>query len=231
MKNGQMLDLFPNVNWQDEVLRKAAHKHEVNFSARGGENYVKYYVYANYTGYWGMYNNTDLNSQYSSQMEMHNLKIRSNIEADITPTTLLKVGVMGKLTQNQTPYYGTYLNSMYATPALAFPVMADDGTWYANSMFANPLADAVAQGNNINFNRYLYADVALTQDMSFITDGLDLTVAAAYDNGAEVTDTRSKQYFVYRTDYQRDPVTNEITGTGDWMIALRMLSAASSAPP
>ena len=212
MKNGQMLDVFPNVNWQDEVLRKAAHKHEVNFSARGGENYVKYYVYANYTGYWGMYNNTDLNSQYSSQMEMHNLKIRSNVEADITPTTLLKVGVMGKLTQNQTPYYGTYLNSMYATPALAFPVMADDGTWYASSMFANPLADAVAQGNNINFNRYLYADVALTQDMSFITDGLDLTVAAAYDNGAEVTDTRSKQYFVYRTDYQRDPVTNEITG-------------------
>ena len=212
MKNGQNLDIFPNVNWQDEVLRKAAHRHEVNFSARGGENYVKYYVYANYTGYFGMYNNTDLNSQYSSQMDMHNLKIRSNIEADITPTTLLKVGVMGKLTQNQTPYYGTYLNSMYATPALAFPVMANDGTWYANSMFVNPLADAVAQGNNINFNRYLYADVALVQDMSFITDGLDVTVSAAYDNGAEVTDTRSRQYLVYRTDYQRDPLTNEITG-------------------
>ena len=215
MKNGQMTDIFPNVNWQDEVLRKTAHKHEVNFSARGGEDYVKYYVFANYTGYFGMYNNTEMNSQYSSQMEMHNLKIRSNIEADITPTTLLKIGVMGKLTQNQYPYYGTYLNSMYATPALAFPVMAKDGTWYANSMFANPLADAVAQGNNINFNRYLYADVELTQDMSFITEGLDVNVMASYDNGAEVTDTRSKQYFLYRTDYLRDPSTNEIIGMNE----------------
>ena len=176
---------------------------------------MKYYVFANYTGYFGMYNNTDMNSQYSSQMEMHNLKIRSNIEADITPTTLLKIGVMGKLTQNQYPYYGTYLNSMYATPALAFPVMAKDGTWYANSMFANPLADAVAQGNNINFNRYLYADVELTQDMSFITEGLDVNVMASYDNGAEVTDTRSKQYFLYRTDYLRDPSTNEIIGMSE----------------
>ena len=212
MKSGQMTDLFPNVNWQDEVLKKMAHKHEVNFSATGGEKYVKYYVYANYTGYFGMYNNTDLNSQYSSQLEMHNLKIRSNIEAEITRTTVLKVGVMGKLTQNQYPYYGNYLNSMYATPALAFPVMAKDGKWYSSSMFSNPLADAVAQGNNINFNRYIYADVALVQDLSFITKGLEANVMATYDNGAEVTDTRYKQYFVYRNDFQMDPASGEIIG-------------------
>jgi hypothetical protein len=101
---------------------------------------------------------------------------------------------------------------MYATPALAFPVRAQDGNWYASNMFVNPLADATAQGNNINFNRYLYADVALQQDLSFVTKGLDATLSASYDNGAEVTDTRSKSYFVYRTDYQRDPLTGNITG-------------------
>jgi len=212
MKSGKQTDLFPNIDWQDQVLRKLAHKHEVNFSAKGGEKFVRYYVYANYTGYFGLYNNTELNSQYSSQMEMHNLKIRSNIEADITKSTLLKVRVMGKLTQNQYPYYGNYLTSMYSTPALAFPVRAKDGVWFANSMFANPLADATSQGNNIEFNRYLYADVNLVQDMSFVTEGLDLSLALSYDNGAEVTDTRHKTYFVYRNEYQRDPLTNEITG-------------------
>lgn len=213
MQNGTMTDVFPNVNWQDQVLRKAAHRHDVNFTAKGGEKYLRYFVHACYTGYFGLFNNTGLNSQYSSQMEMHNLKIRSNIEADITSSTLLKVNVMGKLTQNQYPYYGYYLNSMYSTPALAFPVQAPDGVWYASSMFANPLADATAQGNNINFNRYLYADVALVQDLAFITPGLDITLQASYDNGAEVIDTRYKQYMVYRVDYQRDPVTDAITGT------------------
>lgn len=213
MKNGQKLDIFPNVNWQDQVLRSLAHNHEFNFSARGGEKFVRYFVNANYTGYFGLYDNTDLNSQYSSQMEMHNLKIRSNIEADITPTTLLRVNVMGKLTQTQTPYYGYDLTTMYSTPALAFPVQTPQGMWCANSMFANPLAETVAQGNNVNFNRYLYANVGLTQDLSFITEGLDVRLTAAYDNGAEVTDTRNKQYMVHRVEYDRDPETNAIIGT------------------
>ena len=212
MKNGQMTDVFPNVDWQEQVLRKAAHKHEVNFSARGGEKFVRYYVYANYTGYFGLFNNTRLNSRYSSQMEMHNLKIRSNIEADITRSTLLKVRVMGKLNQNQTPYYGYNLNSMYSTPALAFPVKAADGIWYANSMFVNPLADAVAQGNNIDFDRYLYADVALVQDFGALVPGMKLSVSASYDNGADITDTRFKTYKVYRTEYEMDPESNEIAG-------------------
>ncbi len=210
IKDRTMPDVFPTVNWQEEVLRNTAHKHEMNLSVKGGEKFVRYFVHANYTGYFGLFNNTKLNSQYSSQLEMHNLKIRSNIEADITPSTLLKVKVMGKLTQNQYPYYGYDLSSMYATPSLAFPVQAPDKTWYASNMFVNPLADAVAQGNNINFNRYLYADIDLTQDLSFIRPGLDFTIGAAYDNGAEILDTRHKDYMVYRVDYLRD--AGNITG-------------------
>lgn len=55
-----------NVDWEDQILRKAAFNHELNLSFDGSNQRMRYYVFANYTSNRGFFNNTDLNDGYST---------------------------------------------------------------------------------------------------------------------------------------------------------------------
>lgn len=81
---------------------------------------MRYYVFADYSSNRGFFNNTDLNDGYSTQTEMYSLRLRTNLETDISPTSTLRINLMGHLQQYQYPTAGTDLTDMYNTPSAAF---------------------------------------------------------------------------------------------------------------
>lgn len=202
--------LIPSVDWKSEVLRKAAYTHNFNISFDGAEKRLRYYVMASYDGYKGLFNNTDLNDGYSTQYMNSTLKVRANLEAEITRTTKLRMNMSGRLSQNQTPYAGTYVGSIYHTPAIAFPIRTPEGIWARTELFPNPLATYTQSGYSVSFQRTLLADIAVEQNLDALTEGLKLTVKGAFDNSAVINDNHSKSYKYAYLAYDRDEQGNII---------------------
>lgn len=182
------------VDWKKQILRKNAYNHELNLSIDGSNGRMRYFVFANYTSNRGFFNNTDLNDGYSTQAEMYALKLRSNLEASLSPTTMARMNLMGRLMQYQEPVAGTSLENMYTTPSIASPIHDNNGTWAKNQMFTNPLAEQAARGYNLMLQRTLFADLIIDQKLSMITPGLSASVRVSYDNSADIADRRSKSY-------------------------------------
>lgn len=200
--------LFPSVDWKSEVLRKTAFSHNFNISFDGAESKVRYYVLASYDGYKGLFNNTDVNDGYSTQYESSQLRLRTNLEADMTRTTKLRINMSGLIRQIQQPYAGTYVSSIYTTPAIAFPVMNDNGVFARSELFGNPYAEYTQRGYSVSFQRMLLADIAVEQDLAALTKGLKLTVKGAFDNNAVMNDNHSKTYKYSYLSYGRDTEGN-----------------------
>lgn len=182
------------VDWKKQILRKNAYNNELNLSIDGSNGRLRYFVFANYTSNRGFFNNTDLNDGYSTQAEMYALKLRSNLEAALSPTTTARMNLMGRLMQYQEPVAGTSLENMYTTPAIASPIYGNNGTWAKNQMFTNPLAEQSAKGYNLMLQRTLFADLIIDQNLSMLTPGLSASVRISYDNSADIADKRSKSY-------------------------------------
>lgn len=204
MKDGSRPYLFPNVNWMDELMRKAAYNNELNVSFDGNSKRMRYYVLTNYTSNRGFMNNTELNDGYSTQVELFSLKLRSNLEVDITKTTHARMNLMGRLLQYQQPSAGTDFSLAYNVPAAAFPIKSADDVWVQSQMYVNPLANKTAQGYSVLQQRTLFADLTLSQDLSMFVSGLSAELMISHDNSAEYNDTKSREYgYAYITP-QRD---------------------------
>lgn len=187
--------LLPDVNWKDQILRNTALNHDLNLSFDGSNQRMRYYIFANYTSNRGFFNHTDLNDGYSTQAEMYALKLRTNLEANITPTTIARMNMMGRLMQYQTPAGdGTGLANMYATPAIASPIRTPQGLWGTSQMFVNPLAQKMAGGYKQTLRRTLFGDLTLDQDLSMFASGLSAQLRVTYDNSANIVDSRTKEY-------------------------------------
>lgn len=209
--NGQRPQLFPDIDWQALMLRQAAFTHDLNLSFDGNGKLIRYFVYANYNSYRGLLNNTEMNDGYSTQVGMDALKVRSNIEARLTKSTVARVNVMGRLMQYQQPTAGTDLAGMYDTPSAAFYPLApaaDGGGWARSRLFENPLAEMVSRGYSTVLQRTLFADLTIDQDLSSLTPGLSLQVRVAYDNSADITDARTCNYAYMEVTPVNDAVGN-----------------------
>lgn len=192
---------IPQVDWQKQIYRTAAHSHDFNISFEGADKRMKYYVYANYHGYSGLYNNSKLNEGYSTQALMSSLKLRSNIEAELSKTTRFKINLMGLISQRQEPASGMNQTAAFDTPSAVFPIKSDDGIWTRSDQFLNPLAEMTAKGYNTFFSRGLYANITLQQDLSILTEGLDFEIMASFDNYASIKDSRTRSYAYYNYNF------------------------------
>lgn len=213
MLKGEKQNVLPNINWQNEILRKAAFNNELNLSFDGNSKRMRYYVFANYTSNRGFMNNTNLNDGYSTQAEMYALKLRTNLEAVITPTTTARMNLMGRLLQYQQPNSGTDLSDMYHVPAAAFPIKNGQDLWVQSNMYRNPLAEKSAKGYNVLLQRTLFGDLTIDQDLSMITPGLSAQLRIAYDNSAEIQDSKSKQYLYVNAS----PILDEAGNIDDYL--------------
>ena len=200
--------VLPVVDWRKEVLRSSGYTHDANLSIEGADRRIRYFIAANLAQSSGILANTGLNDGYSTQVLHNTLKLRSNLDIRMTPTTLVRVGLSGRLLQYQQPLSGSSsagpsLQTLFDTPPIATPIRKD-GRWVRAENFDNPLARMAAGGYTTTLQRALLADLSLEQDLRFLTEGLKLTVLAGYDNSADIVDRRSYDYEYYVSRYVRD---------------------------
>ena len=195
-QSGTQPELFPDVNWSDEVFKDRGTNHQFNASFSGGGKNVRYFAALNYVGDNGFINEKYFSPDYSSQMLLDKLSARANLDINATKSTLVKLDLLGLLTQRNYPYtaYSSLAQMVYNVPSAAFPIKTNTGVWGGNNIWQNPVAESVAKGFCVGVERALFADLRIVQDLSMLTPGLRAEVAVAYDNDATYVDEKSKKY-------------------------------------
>lgn len=189
---------YPNVNWMDETFRDMAHMNRYNLEFTGGGKNIRYYTNLNLLTSYGFVNHTEpAEGGYSTQNKYTRATIRSNMDIDLTETTLLQTHIYGVLTEQSQPGAQADLWSMvYKVPANAFPIILDNGVWGGNSVYTtnNPYAQSNGTAYYKNHQRSLNADFVITQDLSSVTEGLKASVQIGYDTWSNVYEDHSKTF-------------------------------------
>ena len=191
IKNGLEPDLYPNVDWQDLLLKDGAWSTRANLNISGGGETARYYASMAYTNDEGMYKTDQtLRDKYNTNANYQRFNYRLNLDVDITKTTLLKLGVSGNLNKRNSPGLGdsSVWGQLFGYNALYSPLIYSNGYYPykapaggSGDNYVNPWVSSTQTGYNTEWDNNIQANVTLEQDFSFITKGLRFTGRFGYD--------------------------------------------------
>ena len=144
-------DLYPSVNWMEAIFKDFASTQKYNLAVTGGSQRFRYYVGGSYYAESGILNVAD-NERYDAQMRFDRFNFRSNVDINITPSTVLGLSLSTQFTIRNTP--GTsdvsdiYAYTMQMTP-IATPTVFSDGRFARTVLGKNPYNDV----NNVGYKR------------------------------------------------------------------------------
>jgi len=200
---------YPNVNWVNETFRNHALDNHFALEFSGGGEKFRYFTMANLISDKGFIKSPSENDGYSTQDKYVRANIRTNLDIDLTKSTLLKVDILGMLSEQSRPGSNVNLWSMvYNVPSIAFPMKNSNGYWGGSSTWAgtsNPVAQSTGAAYYKTHERALYFDATLNQDLKSITPGLSGTLSASYDIYSTLYEDHSKEYlYGYYTSWLDD---------------------------
>lgn len=187
--NGLDPDLYPNVDWKDLILKNGAYSYRGNINLSGGGSTSRYYASVSYVEDEGMYKTDEtLRNKYDTNANYKRWNYRVNLDIDITPTTVLKLGASGDLSKRNAPGMGDddTWNSLFGYNAILTPVMYSNGyvpmiNMGRDDLRTNPWVMTTQTGYKQEWNNNVQTNVTLEQDLKFITKGLRFTGRFGYD--------------------------------------------------
>ena len=191
MRDGTDPELYPDVDWQDVLMRKYSEKLSVNIS--GGSKWVKYFSAMSVYNQEGQYavNNSDYPwvstkiGSYGKNINYIRYNFRTNVDMDITKWTRVSLGLQGNVANNVEPAEGSdniYLWINNCAPN-AFPVLYKDGKFPGRDSLYNPYIQLTQRGYKTTTTNELRTNLSISQDFSFWSwaKGLSAIVRYAYD--------------------------------------------------
>lgn len=182
------VDGWGNTNWYNEMYGTGVKQHH-NISANGGDEKINFFTSIGFFDEKGNLENYNYN-RYN---------VRSNIEAQLTQTIKMSLGLSGRLEKRSTPRYTAnpddYRNVpqqiVYAVPYVPKTIDKDGKTYYVStptsSSHVSPLASVRESGYNDNERVYIASNFALEYKPVKV-DGLKFRAVISYD----LLDTKSK---------------------------------------
>lgn len=207
-RTGEDPDLFPNINWMDELYKDYAFSERVNLGVSGGGNIAKYYISGAFYNEGGMFKSDSMN-QYDTSTYFKRYNFRSNVDVKLHRTTTLNVNLStvfeklnGSGSNSDTSGAGATSIWKYAfiTSPNAFPVRYSDGKFSGPSTSEgfNPYNLLTQSGYYERFWNNAQSLIGLTQDLSeLITPGLTANVKISFDAQNYNWIKRSKQVPTY----------------------------------
>ena len=208
LKLGLDPDLYPNVDWQDLLLRNGAMTYRGSLNLSGGGNTARYFISGSYLNEQGMYKvDENIKKDYDTNANSQLYNYRMNVDVDITKTTLVKVGVSGSLRKMNEP--GRAINvweALMRQNPVEIPAMYSDGRFPTRGVDAdtNPWVLTTQTGYNETWENKIQTNITLEQKLDFITKGLSFVGRFGYDtnNGSNIR--RMKMPELYKANKQRN---------------------------
>lgn len=213
-RDGDNPMMYPNVDWQSEMLRRRSWSQRYNLDVRGGTKFVKYFGSLSYVYDGDVLKGQDFGQGYVPKNDYRRFNFRTNLDFQPTSTTTLSVDLDGaqgiERTTSATPAY-LWLG-VYSKGPDQYPVMYEDGT-FANNEAGYNMYNPVEYFNFSGVDRQTRMDIntsfTLNQKLDFVTKGLSFRAIANFQNyywssGPNISSVRPMTKYI-------DPATGETT--------------------
>lgn len=176
-RKGTDPDLFPSVNWLDAVTRSSVPNGRVTLDINGGSEKLRYSMVVSYFGEKGI-TVTDPNVEYDASNKLSRYNVRTNVDMDLTPSTLINVSIGGYILNKNAP--GSMIKSnesdrnkeiqeilslAFKNTPIVHPIRYSNGQIPANTSQTNPWAAATQAGFVSNYQNSLQSVFSVTQDI------------------------------------------------------------------
>ena len=179
---GAYNDVFPYVNWWDELIT-GGFTQNYNINIRGGTDYMKYFASAGYQGDGDIYD-LKKNDDFDPRHTYKRYNSRSNFDFNFTKSTKLSINIAGsmgyrnKSIDNDSPF-----NRILTESTSDHPIMYSDGNW-GDDEEKNPVANMNLGGAKLRKTFQGWYDASLEQKLDFITKGLKVAAKVSYSSSS-----------------------------------------------
>lgn len=219
------MERYPNVDWEKELFNRTAMSYNPSVNISGGTKQVRYFASIDYVHEGDMFKTWSNGRGYDGGYGYDRINVRTNLDLQITGTTLLKANIFGSNGQRKSPWgvtdggsewFETQLwQAAYSAPSDAFRPKYSDGSWGyypADELGApNSIMNIALAGVEKKTTTRINTDFTLEQDLGFLLKGLKASATVSWDNqflevdrGIDDTGNSAQQKWI-------NPETGEVT--------------------
>ena len=201
-------DLYPNVDWINEIFKTSTTDTRANINVSGGSSAIKYYVSGGYYNEDGLFK-TDPTLAYNTNMFYRKFNFRSNVDVKISTHTSLNINLATTFEQKNKG--GTSASTIWAqalyTPSCAFPTVYSTGQYPGpggGQAGSNPYALVTQTGYKQSFYNNAQSVFNIKHDFSWLTDGLSGNFKVSFDANNQHSQDRTRTPEQWGNAYRDD---------------------------
>jgi TonB-linked SusC/RagA family outer membrane protein len=218
-RTGYDPELYPDVNWLDAITRDYASNTRTTLDINGGTDMLRYSFIAAHYHEDGILER-DPEQEWDSSIRLNRFNMRTNVDLNVTRTTLLRFNIGGYLQNKTNPpqsisdLFGgssstTSAVGAFTTPPYIHPTRYASGELPRMNGRDNPWARATQTGYQRGAQSKIESVFTVEQDVTFIR-GLKARAIFSFDNYSSTSVTRSKEPEFYNPASGRDPETGQL---------------------
>ena len=198
------LDLYPDVNWMD-LLKDHTWNQRYTLNVRGGSARARYFVSGAYYSEKGLFETANTEN-YDPNISLDRFNLRSNIDIDVSKTTVINVDLSGQYLMTNYPGTSTdaIFEAMTRTAPNQIPMIYSDGTLaghiYHSGNRNNPYNLINHSGYTKEWRTNIQSKVTINQKLDFITQGLSFKGSVSFDSNALNKVSRTKSPSLYHAN-------------------------------
>lgn len=184
---------YPNVDWQDALFKDQAVSYNANFSVGGGTRSVRYYAAADYVYESDLMRIYDNGRGYKSGYGYQRVNARSNLDFNLTKSTVFKMNLAGSLAIKKHPRANAgdawqeaqrWAGAYNIAPDVFLPKYSDGswGMYPAISNVSNSAENLALSGVSKSMTNTITTDFILEQSLDFLLQGLSARANLSMDN-------------------------------------------------
>ena len=191
---------YPNVDWQREMFKKSVMSYNANLNISGGTKFVKYFASVDFASEGDLMKTFPTGRKYDRSISYNRVNVRSNLDFNITKSTVFKVNIAGSNGKQTNPWerghewdgggnLGWQMSQMWAAvyniSPDAFLPQYSDGSWGflpGSTNVSNSAQTSSIGGVQTWTTTRINTDFVLEQNLDFITKGLSFRGMISWDN-------------------------------------------------
>jgi TonB-linked SusC/RagA family outer membrane protein len=209
-RTGYDPELYPDVNWIDAITEDFASNTRTTLDVNGGTEKLRYSFILAHFNEQGIIGR-DESQEWNSRLRGNRFNMRSNVDVNVTSTTLLRFNIGGYLQNRTSPPQSidNLFSYAFTTPPYVHPTQYSTGEIPLVHESVNAWARATQTGYEKNTQSKIESVFTVEQDIPFIK-GLKAKAIFSFDNYSSTNLTRSKTPDYYLPASSRDPETGKL---------------------
>lgn len=203
IKYGLNPDLYPDIDWQAQILNKTSFQHTQYLSAQGGGSVARYFMSLGMSQEGSAYK-TMSDSKNNKKTGYDTYNYRVNVDINLTKTTQLYIGATGFMSVNNRPSMGKEYNrldkdltdviwdSQAKTTPIMYPLRYSTGELPAAGTASDTPPHVLINytGHSKVEDYRNLVNIGIAQDLSMITQGLKVKVTGSWDGQSQFGESR-----------------------------------------